>query len=288
VSWEQRDGHGRYYTRSRRAHGRIVREYCGCGAAAALAATLDEADRAVRQARQAAYAEERKAVGAARSATAAFDSQVTLALLTGMKAKGYRLHARSEWRRTRMSKKPASDPAGILDAMAYDSGENVPSTAELWSFLHRETTPPDERPVGLVRRAEDAWICLLAGPDPAGQEAITAQLQEFRSGLGPDNSPLGRLLIDQLAVCWLEANYLSTRAAETASEDTTATHREFLFRGADRAHRRLAFLLKQLTTVRNLLRSASRVDGTTNSNAATPAAAVSTPPCGRKRRDKSR
>ena len=114
------------------------------------------------------------------------------------------------------------------------------------------------------------------------------QLQEFRSGLGPDNSPLGRLLIDQLAVCWLEANYLSTRAAETASEDTTATHREFLFRGADRAHRRLAFLLKQLTTVRNLLRSASRVDGTTNSNAATPAAAVSTPPCGRKRRDKSR
>ena|GEM_PF-1797277 len=287
MSWEKRDGHGHYYTRSRRTGGRIVREYVGSGPAAALASTLDEADRALRQAKQAAYAEERTAVVTARTATAAFDSKVTLVLLTGMQAKGFRLHARSEWRRTRMSKKK-HEPESILDAMAHDSDENLPSTAELWAYLHGEPAPPVEQPAGLVRRAEDAWIGLLAGPDPVGQEAITAQLREFRAGLGPNDSPIVQVLIDQMGVCWLEAHHLSTRAAEADSEDLTATHREFLFRGADRAHRRLAFLLKQLTTVRNLLRSADRAVSTTTSNTTTPAASNMPPPCGRKRGHKSR
>ena len=48
MSWEAR-GNKRYYTRSRRINGRVVREYIGAGLLAEAAATLDSAARAERQ-----------------------------------------------------------------------------------------------------------------------------------------------------------------------------------------------------------------------------------------------
>jgi hypothetical protein len=49
MSWETRERGGRYYTRSRRVNGQVVREYIGTGFVAEMASELDRLDRERRE-----------------------------------------------------------------------------------------------------------------------------------------------------------------------------------------------------------------------------------------------
>ena len=100
MGWESRPNGGRYYTRSRREGGRVVREYVGSGRKGELAAAADAARRAEREA-------ERAAIRAAREQAEAIDAALanlhrTVDLLT----RGALLAARFErykrqWRKRR-------------------------------------------------------------------------------------------------------------------------------------------------------------------------------------------
>lgn len=256
MSWEARaDCRIRYYTRSRRAGVRIVREYVGTGPVAEVAATMDAAERSDRAARRAARAEERAAIAAARAAGAPLDREARARVHETMATAGFRLHGRSSWRRCRMPKDTKNetntdDPLLMPGAGPKNDG---PTIEELRAFFHG--TPPSARPAGpgLARPAEDAWAALIAGPDPAAREALDAKLGEFRAALGTPGSPLEQVLGEQAGVAWLENTYFSTRAAESLGDDSSDAHRDFLARNADRAARKLAFLMKQLLTVRRLL-----------------------------------
>ena len=101
MAWETRNGRGRYYTRSRRVDGRVVREYIGCGPAAKLAAMYDEMKRAERDAEREAWCARKQELERierllARSWEGCWE-QASHALTDA----GFYRHHRGEWRKRR-------------------------------------------------------------------------------------------------------------------------------------------------------------------------------------------
>jgi hypothetical protein len=141
-------------------------------------------------------------------------------------------------------------------ALEAGDGAAVPTEAELRAFLTGVGPPPPPPPAdpgGLAELATAAWVGLVGGEEAPFRGVVLAQLAEFKADLLAGDSPLERVLIDQLAVAFLEATFFSARAAQTAAAELNVAHREFLLKGADRAHRRVGFLIKQLATVRRLI-----------------------------------
>jgi hypothetical protein len=126
MSWECPGGKRRYYTRSRRVGGRIVREYLGTGPAAELAAAQDAERRAERLslAAEKRIQEERSREAAALlKAFCELTDQLLAAALTDA---GYHQHNRGAWRRAR---KPSSNQAGP-EQDPHDGAEGTPGTQQ--------------------------------------------------------------------------------------------------------------------------------------------------------------
>ena len=101
MGWERRKRGARYYTRTRREGGRIVREYVGAGPGAEAVALLDAIERAERRERAEAWRAERDRLEAADRAVTEL-CELTEVLASGMLLlAGYHRHDRGEWRKRR-------------------------------------------------------------------------------------------------------------------------------------------------------------------------------------------
>lgn len=97
MGWER----GRYYTRSRREGGRVVREYVGSGPDAALIARFDEMERDHRESERITARMEREELDALDAPLLALDDLADLLARAALLAAGYRQHHRGEWRKRR-------------------------------------------------------------------------------------------------------------------------------------------------------------------------------------------
>lgn len=97
MGWDK----GRYYTRSRKVNGRVVREYIGTGEVAELAAQSDAIDRADREAERQARRAEKAELDALDASVKELDELADLLARAALLAAGYRQHKRGEWRRRR-------------------------------------------------------------------------------------------------------------------------------------------------------------------------------------------
>ncbi len=95
---------GKYYSRSKKVNGRIVREYVGSSYVARLSAQLDEIER---ERRQLAKANAKFAMDCADALDASlkeFEDLAELIAKLALVATGHHQHQRSEWRRRRARK----------------------------------------------------------------------------------------------------------------------------------------------------------------------------------------
>ena len=102
MAWETRPhSRGRYYSRSRKVAGRVLRVYVGAGALGAAAAAEDARTRDERTVRAARTAAERNRLRALDDQVAALCAAVEAAICERLALAGYRRHHRGEWRRHR-------------------------------------------------------------------------------------------------------------------------------------------------------------------------------------------
>ena len=97
MGWER----GRYYTRSRKVDGRVIREYVGGGAAGALAAHQDAVKRERREQERERWRSEKEEIEAFDDAIDEVCQEVDLIARAAIIAAGYH-HHRGEWRRRRV------------------------------------------------------------------------------------------------------------------------------------------------------------------------------------------
>jgi hypothetical protein len=97
MGWDK----GRYYTRSRKVGGRVVREYVGTGRLAELAAQLDDLEREKQQAERAARQAVRAALDALDAELKVLCQTADLLARAALVATGFHQHKRGEWRKRR-------------------------------------------------------------------------------------------------------------------------------------------------------------------------------------------
>jgi hypothetical protein len=97
MGWDK----GRYYTRSKKVNGRVVREYVGTGRLADLVARMDALERQQREAERAARQAERAELEALDAPLNELNDLADLVARAALVAAGYHRHKRGEWRRRR-------------------------------------------------------------------------------------------------------------------------------------------------------------------------------------------
>ena len=102
MAWETRNGQGRYYTRSIRRDGDVVRLYFGNGDVAEAMAQLDALRRDEREATRRAWQAERDDIDAIQADIKSAVGDLDLLMKAELYAAGYHQHKRGEWRRRRV------------------------------------------------------------------------------------------------------------------------------------------------------------------------------------------
>jgi len=97
MAWEK----GRYYTRSRKVKGRVIREYIGGGEIGALAAQLDAIEREQREHERGLWRIEREEIEAFDETIAKVCQMADIIARAAMVAAGFH-RRRGEWRRRRV------------------------------------------------------------------------------------------------------------------------------------------------------------------------------------------
>jgi len=105
----------------------------------------------------------------------------------------------------------------------------------------------------LVRHAEGAFLTLAAGENALLRAALTGRLSQLRAELaGPSPSPVERLLVERVVLCWLAMYYEDAQDAQQGAKAPSWPASLNRQRRAEVAQRRFLAAVRTLETVRRL------------------------------------
>jgi len=149
-----------------------------------------------------------------------------------------------------------TDPEEILKKQLRELAEKAASgdpqdVQKLRAFL-RDHSEVWQEAGDLANLAAKRLILAVAEKDILLRESLFLQLESFKTKLAePPGHPLETILIDQIAICWLQAN----AAAIILTDNSNASKEqwEFLQQRSERGQKNLVAAVKELCTVRKLL-----------------------------------
>jgi hypothetical protein len=108
----------------------------------------------------------------------------------------------------------------------------------------------------LAQLAAGQQLKVISGNDVLLRESLSLQLEAFKQQLVElPGSPLETILIDRIAVCWIQANAADVILSQNPQANPSQW--DFLQRRAERAQKNLLNAVKELCNVRKLLREAA-------------------------------
>ena len=127
--------------------------------------------------------------------------------------------------------------AAVLDQLR----ELLDGRPELW-----------KRMGDLVAHVEEALLTLAAGKSLLARESIRRRMDELRADLaGPSPSPVEKLLIDRVVICWAQCHLADLDGLQKAKAGSPRGDAD---RRQTAAQTRYLAAVKQLTVVRKLLK----------------------------------
>jgi hypothetical protein len=105
MAWDR----GRYYTRSRKVNGRVVREYVGCGEIGERAAKADARERKRRASEREAWLAEKQQIEAVEQAVGRVCEAADVIAKAAMLVAGFYFH-KGEWRRRHVTRHSRRSP----------------------------------------------------------------------------------------------------------------------------------------------------------------------------------
>ena len=105
----------------------------------------------------------------------------------------------------------------------------------------------------LAHQVERAWVHALSGQDLLSKEIIDREVQGLRSQLlGPHPTPLEKLLVDRICICWLAVQHSELHSAKRFNERAVVLTQSEEHR-LDKVHHRFLTAVRELARVRKLL-----------------------------------
>jgi hypothetical protein len=265
MSWEQR-GSQRYYYRVRYHQGQLTKIYYGTGPAAQRAAQEDEHKRTLRQQERLTQQRLRHLETQLTALTNVVRTLVSATLV----GQGFHQHQRGDWRRWRHLSIPHQQEGvctmeefsvPVASGTSYDTLKSLVQQAQQGdtSILPTIRTLLDQVPAlwenshVLAHQVEKAWTNALSGHDLMSKEIIAREVEGLRSQLlGPQPTPLEKLLVDRICICWLAIQHSELHSAKRFNERAVVLTQSEEHR-LDKVHHRFLSAIRELARVRKLL-----------------------------------